>query len=91
MRKNELVTTLLMHADKALPRGNVEVLLRSIAKAARLELARSGRFSLPGVGRFVVRVRKPRLARNPLTGAAVSVPAKRVVGLRPCKELREAL
>lgn len=91
MKKQELVTALLMHADKSLPRSNVEVVLKSLAKTATLELVRTGQFSLPGVGRFVVKERKPRVARNPRTGASVTVPARRVVGLRPCKELRESL
>lgn len=91
MKKQELVTALLMHADKSLPRSNVEVVLKSLAKTAQAELIRSGEFSLPGVGRFVVRVKKPRMARNPQTGTPVSVPEKRVVSLRPSKELREAL
>lgn len=91
MRKHELVTALLMHADKSLPRSNVEVVLKSLAKAATLELVRTGQFSLPGVGRFVVKERKPRLARNPHTGASVTVPARRVAGFRPCKALRDGL
>lgn len=91
MKRNELVNTVLMHAEKTLPRSNVDLVLKSLAKTAKAELLRSGQFSLPGVGRFVVVVKKPRMARNPHTGAAISVPEKRVVGIRPCKELREAL
>lgn len=91
MNKHELVDTVLMHADKTLPRSNVELVLGSLAKAVQAELVKSGQFSLPGIGRFVVRVKKPRTGRNPRTGAAVSIPEKRVVSLRPSKVLREAL
>lgn len=91
MKRNELVNTVLLHADKTLPRSNVDVVLKGLAKATKAELLRAGQFSLPGVGRFVVVVKKPRMARNPRTGAAIAVPEKRVVGIRPCKELREVV
>ncbi len=91
MNKHKLVDTVLMHSDKTLPRSNVEVVLKGLAKAALAELVKSGEFSLPGVGRFVVKVKKPRMARNPHTGASVAVPEKRVAGFRPFKELRQAL
>lgn len=64
-----------------------ESLLEAIASSLR-----DGRnIELRGFGRFKVRPRKPRLARNPRTGEVVEVPG----GLKPVfeasRELRELL
>jgi integration host factor subunit beta len=41
-----------------------------------------------GFGSFRVRARKPRMGRNPKTGATVAIPAKSVPWFKPGKELR---
>lgn len=46
---------------------------------------------LTGVGVFIVKERKARLARNPKTGETLQVASKRVVGYKPSKELKLAL
>jgi DNA-binding protein HU-beta len=45
--------------------------------------------SVAGLGTFVVKEKKARLARNPKTGDSVQVPAKRAPKFRPGKELKE--
>lgn len=54
-------------------------------------LADGGRVELRGFGAFSTRERKPRVGRNPRTGEAVQVPAKRVPYFKPGKEVRERL
>ena len=44
-----------------------------------------------GFGSFRIRRRGPRTGRNPKTGAAVDVPAKRIPYFKPSKELKEFL
>ena len=46
-------------------------------------------FTLPGIGKLVLRNRAARLGRNPKTGERVDVPAKRVPYFKPSKELRD--
>lgn len=48
-----------------------------------------GRIELRNFGVFEVKVRKPRKARNPRTGARVDVEAKKVVTFKPGKEMEE--
>ena len=48
-----------------------------------------GRIELRNFGVFEVKVRRPRKARNPRTGAKVSVPSKKVVTFKPGKEMEE--
>lgn len=52
-------------------------------------LITEGRIELRNFGVFEVKQRAPRKARNPRTGAKVSVPAKNVVTFKPGKEMEE--
>ncbi|WAT17093.1 integration host factor subunit beta [Aurantiacibacter sp. MUD11] len=54
-------------------------------------LAEGGRVELRGFGTFSTRQRDARVGRNPRTGEAVDVPAKRVPYFKPGKEMRERL
>ena len=54
-------------------------------------LAEGGRVELRGFGAFSTRERQARQGRNPRTGEAVEVPAKRVPYFKPGKDMREKL
>jgi integration host factor subunit beta len=55
------------------------------------QLRSGGRVELRGFGAFSTRDRDARKGRNPRTGAAVDVAAKRVPYFKPGKEMRERL
>jgi integration host factor subunit beta len=55
------------------------------------QLQQTGRVELRGFGAFSTRNRDARKGRNPRTGAAVDVAAKRVPYFKPGKEMRERL
>jgi integration host factor subunit beta len=55
------------------------------------QLQNGGRVELRGFGAFSTREREARKGRNPRTGAAVDVNAKRVPYFKPGKEMRERL
>ncbi len=42
-------------------------------------------FTIPGIGKLVLKNRKARTGRNPQTGEAIKIPAKRVVKFRVAK------
>ena len=65
----------------------VTIFFDEIAK----RLAEGGRVELRGFGAFSTRGRDARQGRNPRTGDAVDVPAKRVPYFKPGKEMRERL
>jgi len=48
-------------------------------------------FVLPNFGRLVLANRKARMGRNPQTGEAIKIPAKRVVRFRLAKSLKDAV
>jgi len=48
-------------------------------------------FTLPGLGKLVLVNRKARMGRNPATGAAIKIPAKKVVKFRVAKACKDAI
>lgn len=54
-------------------------------------LVADGRVELRGFGAFSTRARDARTGRNPRTGEAVDVDAKRVPYFKPGKEMRQRL
>ena len=48
-------------------------------------------FPLPGFGKLRLADRKARMGRNPMTGEAIKIPAKRVVKFRLTKRLKDAI
>jgi DNA-binding protein HU-beta len=52
---------------------------------------RTGEFVIPGLGRLVRVHRKARMGRNPATGEAIKVPAKKVLKFRVAKAAKKAI
>jgi DNA-binding protein HU-beta len=48
-------------------------------------------FTLPGLGKLVLVNRKARMGRNPATGEAIKIPAKRVVKFRVAKAAKDSI
>jgi DNA-binding protein HU-beta len=48
-------------------------------------------FTLPGIGKLVLVDRQARTGRNPATGEAIEIPAKRVVKFRVAKACKDAI
>lgn len=64
-------------------------ILNHLAQLAYKEAKNS--FTLPGLGKLVLVKRKARIGRNPQTGAALKIPAKRVVKFRVAKACKDAV
>lgn len=48
-------------------------------------------FTIPGLGKLVVVNRKKRQGRNPATGEAITIPAKKVLKFRIAKACKDAV
>ncbi|MFO0775555.1 MAG: HU family DNA-binding protein [Nitrospiraceae bacterium] len=48
-------------------------------------------FVVPGIGKLVLANRKARMGRNPQTGEAIKIPAKRVVKFRVAKMAKDSI
>jgi DNA-binding protein HU-beta len=66
-------------------------LVDAFAAVAVAETKKSGVFVLPGIGRLVRVDRKARMGRNPSTGEAIKIPAKKVVKFRVAKAVKDAI
>jgi DNA-binding protein HU-beta len=64
------------------------VFVEALAKLACKE-ARNG-FTIPGIGKLVVLNRKARRGRNPATGEAIKIKARKVLKFRVAKAAKEA-
>src|SRR6516165_7810078 len=72
-----------------LTRSQVSEVIRRVLDGITEALVSEGRIELRNFGVFEVRGRRPRRARNPRTGEAVDVPARRVVTFKAGREMGE--
>ena len=68
-----------------------ERVLEAVVDVLKQALQRGEKIDLRGLGVFKVRETKPRQARNPRTGEAISVPSMKVPKFRAAKALKEAV
>ena len=90
MIRSELVQKLCA-ANPGLAPRDVEAIVTVFFDEITRRLAANGRVELRGFGAFSTRARDARSGRNPRTGDAVSVDAKRVPYFKPGKEMRARL
>lgn len=88
MTRSDLVEELAARFDQ-LTQRDAELAVKTILDAAGDALVRGQRIEIRGFGSFSVTRRPPRLGRNPRSGEAVQIPAKRVPHFKPGKALRE--
>ena len=82
-------TTLVAMCDVAPDRA--KAMLENLATTAIGEVKKNGMFVLPGIGRLVRVERKARMGRNPATGEAIKIAAKKVVKFRVAKSAKDAI
>ena len=90
MIRSELVQKLCSDFPD-LSQREVENVVSAVFDSITDQLAQGGRVELRGFGAFSTRQRDARTGRNPRTGEAVDVDAKRVPYFKPGKEMRERL
>ena len=89
MTQTQIIQTL---ADKCeINKKIAKNLLDTLAQMAVTEVKKNGLFVLPGVGRLVRVDRKARMGRNPATGQAIKIAAKKVVKFRVAKAAKDAI
>jgi len=77
-------------AEKAqISKKQAGAILEHVAELAYKNAKNS--FTLPGLGKLVLVNRKARVGRNPATGEAINIPAKKVVKFRVAKAAKDAI
>lgn len=89
MIKSELISKIAEQNN--LSKNDAERVVSTVFNEITKALSDGNRVELRGFGVLSVRVRKPRLARNPKTGAKVEVAEKRVPFFKAGKNINAAL
>ena len=78
-----------MAEKSGLTKKNAALFLEELANLAYKQAKNT--FTFPGVGKLVLVNRKARMGRNPATGEAIKIKAKRVVKFRVAKAAKDAI
>jgi len=89
MTQTQMIAAL---ADKCeLPKKTAKTMMDALGQTAVAEVKKNGVFVLPGIGRMVRVDRKARMGRNPATGEAIKIAAKKVVKFRVAKSAKDSI
>src|SRR5579872_1866476 len=89
MTKADLIEEVSRLAE--LTRKDSEIIVETIFDSVVRSLRTGDKIEIRGFGSFRTRQRKPRVGRNPKTGARVEVPAKKIPYFKPSKELKDLI
>jgi integration host factor beta subunit len=90
MTRSELIEKI---AEKCsgFTKRQVEIMFDTVMDSIKDALKNGERVEIRGFGNFTVKIREPRIARNPKTGQSVNVPMKRTVHFKVGKELMDMM
>jgi DNA-binding protein HU-beta len=88
MNRNDLIEEV---SKVVKTKKNAESTIKIVFKTITEALKSGDSVSLPGFGTFSVSNRKARAGRNPRTGEAISIPARKVAKFSPGKGLKDAV
>jgi integration host factor subunit alpha len=86
MRKTDIAKRI--HQEAGISEPEAATLLKRILELLKTTLQQGEPITIPGFGKFTVRNKLPRKGRNPGTGEAVMILARRVVTFRASTHLK---
>ncbi|RJG10620.1 HU family DNA-binding protein [Pseudomonas cavernicola] len=89
MTKDQLITDIAEATDA--PKATVRAVLEQLSEIVSDALENYDEITLPGIGKLKVTDRPARTGRNPQTGKAIEIAAKKVVKYVPAKALTDAI
>ena len=89
MNKADLIEKIAKGAK--VNKTQADAAINSTLAAIQAELKKGGRVTLVGFGTFSVGKRKARTGRNPQTGKAIKISAKKVAKFSPGADLKAAV
>jgi DNA-binding protein HU-beta len=89
MTKSQLVSKLADSGD--LSRKQVDELLNVLVDTIVKSVKKGESVKIPGLGIFRLRKMKARMGRNPQTGEAIKIPARKKVGFSVAKTFKETV
>ena len=89
LTKDQLIADIAESTDTT--KVQVRAVLEQLAQIVGDQLDNGGEITLPGIGKLKVTERPARTGRNPSTGAAIEIAAKKVIKLVVAKSLTDAV
>nr|WP_272915146.1 HU family DNA-binding protein [Pseudomonas aeruginosa] len=89
LTKDQLIQDIAEAIDAQ--KTTVRSALDQLAEIVKDALENDGEITLPGIGKLKVSERPARTGRNPQTGKAIEIAAKRVAKFVPAKALTDAI
>jgi DNA-binding protein HU-beta len=89
MTKSQLVSKLADSGE--LSRKQIDELLTTIVETIVKSVKKGESVKIPGLGIFRLRKMKARMGRNPQTGEAIKIPARKKVGFSVAKTFKETV
>jgi DNA-binding protein HU-beta len=74
-----------------MPKKQMNQIMDEMVATLVKNLKKGNRIRVAGLGILQVRKRAARMGRNPATGEAIQIPAKKKIAFRAAKELKEAV
>ncbi|WXL27672.1 HU family DNA-binding protein [Ectopseudomonas mendocina] len=87
--KDQLISDISEAIDS--PKATVRAALEQLSEIVADALENGEEITLPGIGKLKVTERPERSGRNPQTGQAITIAAKKVVKFVPAKALNDAI
>lgn len=88
MTKKEIIDSLAEKLGQ--PKKLTEQFLNEYNDLVYKQTKKMKEFTMPGLGKWVVGKSKARTGRNPATGEAIKIPAKKVLKFRVAKAAKDA-
>ena len=89
LTKDQLIADIAESTDTT--KVQVRAVLEQLAQIVGDQLDNGGEITLPGIGKLKVTERPARTGRNPSTGAAIEIAAKKVIKLVVAKGLTDSI
>jgi len=89
LSKDELINEIAESTDST--KVHIRHVLEQLSQVVNDALDNDGEITLPGIGKLKVAERKARAGRNPQTGEAIQIPAKKVIKLVAAKALLDSI
>jgi DNA-binding protein HU-beta len=89
MTKSQLVSKLADGGE--ISRKQVDELMNSLVDTIVKNVKKGESVKIPGLGIFRLRKMKARMGRNPQTGEAIKIPARKKVGFSVAKTFKESV
>lgn len=89
MTKTQLVGKL--SEDSGISRKQAEAVLLSLVETVRKSVKKGDTVKIPDLGGWKLRSMKARMGRNPQTGEAIKIPARKKVGFTVAKSFKQSV